>query len=80
MPKIVKLNDGGGPPIENILVNFVVNENCHLHIQLLRGSVEEKGLGLTPGLSRGLTTLRTEAVGASTVLESSLWWEGAQCV
>lgn len=47
LPKIVKLNDGGGAPIENILVNFVVNENCHLHIQLLRGSVEEKGLGLT---------------------------------
>ena len=28
-------------------------------------------------MSRGLTTLRTEAVGASTVLESSLWWAGS---
>lgn len=46
-PKMFKLNDGRGFPIENILVNFVVNENCHLHIQRLRGSVEEKGLGLT---------------------------------
>lgn len=47
LPKIFKLNDSGGAPIENILVNFVVNENCHLHIQLQRGSVEEKRLGLT---------------------------------
>ena len=31
LPKIVKLNDGGGAPIENILVNFVVNENSSSH-------------------------------------------------
>lgn len=49
------------------------------------GFLEDKGLGLTPGMSGGLTTLRTEGGSKDSSQEraahaKTLWWEGAQSV